>query len=250
VTVYGGPTDGRWSSRIVGILNDRDLEVAPDGSFEIVLGGPERPRNWLALDDDTVCLVTRDYLTDPVAGAKATWEISTDDPPPPPRLRDAELAARFEAARNFMRELLAITPLPLDPAKVNTIDTPYPVPTQTYGWAAGDAAYAMGAFALEPDQALVIEGRSPECRFWNMCLWNPYMQTYDYRYERVTINGGQVAYEADGSWRIVVAARDPGVPNWVSTAEHPSGRIWFRWFLPAGLPERPRTHVVRAAALR
>jgi hypothetical protein len=83
-----------------------------------------------------------------------------------------------------------------------------------------------------------------------MCLWNPYMQTYDYRYERVTINGGQVAYEPDGSWRIVVAARDPGVPNWVSTAEHPSGRIWFRWFLPAGLPERPRTRVVRAAALR
>jgi hypothetical protein len=250
VTVYGGPTDGRWSSRIVGILNDRDLDVAPDGTFEIVLGGPAQPRNWLALDDDTVCLVTRDYLIDPVAGAKVTWEIATDDPPPPPRLRDAELAARFEAARNFMRELLAITPLPLDPAKVNTIDEPYPVPTQTYGWAAGDAAYAMGAFALDADQALVVEGRSPECRFWNMCLWNPYMQTYDYRYERVTINGGQVAYEPDGSWRIVVAARDPGVPNWVSTAAHPSGRIWFRWFLPAGLPERPRTRVVGVGALR
>ena len=43
-----------------------------------------------------------------------------------------------------------------------------------------------------------------------MCLWNPYLQTYDYRYEQVTINGGQVKYQDDGSWRIVVSARDPG----------------------------------------
>jgi hypothetical protein len=53
-----------------------------------------------------------------------------------------------------------------------------------------------------------------------------------------------VQYEPDGSWRIVVAARDPGVPNWVSTADHPRGVIWFRWFLPESLPERPRTRVV------
>ena len=105
------------------------------------------------------------------------------------------------------------------------------MPKQTYGWAAGDAAYAMGSFSLGPEEALILEGRSPSCAFWNVCLWNPYMQTYDYRYERVTLNGGQVQYEPDGSWRIVVAARDPGAPNWVH-ADHPRGVIWFRWFLP------------------
>ena len=105
----------------------------------------------------------------------------------------------------------------------------------------------MGSFALAPDEALVIEGTSPPCAFWNMCLWNPFLQTYDYRYERVTINGGQVAHEPDGSWRIVVAARKPrilGAANWVSTAGHPRGRIWFRWFLPESLPPRPTCRVV------
>ena len=58
-------------------------------------------------------------------------------------------------------------------------------------------------------------------------------------------DGEQVEYEADGSWRIVVASRDPGRHNWISTAGHPRGLLWFRWFHPAATPERPRTSVVR-----
>ncbi len=249
LTVYGGPTDGRWSTRIVGTLNDRSIAFAPDGSFAMTLGGPPQPRDWIGLDADSVCVVTRDYLIDPMRGRQATWAIEALEPPPPPRLTDDDLARRFRAAANFLRELLAITPLPLDPARLNSIDEPYPVPQQTYGWAAGDAAYAMGSFRLAPDEALVITGTSPPCAFWNMCLWNPFMQTYDYRYERVTLNGGQTVHEPDGSWRIVVAARDPGVPNWVSTADHPTGRIWFRWFLPERLPARPQARVARLAEL-
>jgi hypothetical protein len=123
------------------------------------------------------------------------------------------------------------------------------VPTTTFGWAAGDAAYAMGAFELEDDQAMVIRGRSPECAFWNMCLWNPLLHTYNYDYERVTINGAQVQYDPDGSWTIVIAARRPDHPNWVSTAGHRRGRIWFRWFLPAETPEHPQVEVVPVASL-
>jgi hypothetical protein len=118
------------------------------------------------------------------------------------------------------------------------------VPTQTFGWAAGDAAYAMGSYALEEDEALVIEGRSPPCAFWNVCLWNQLLHSYDYAYERVSLNGGQVQYEPDGSWRVVIARQDPGHPNWISTAGHAQGRIWFRWFLPDVTPLRPLARLV------
>ena len=252
LTVYGGPADGHWSSRIVGTLNDRDLAFDADGSFEIALAPgvrPAGPRNWLKLEPDSVALVTRDYLIHPSRGAPTRWAIEALDPAPPPRADDADLARRFRAAANFLRDLLAINPLPVNPELINGVGEPYPVPQQTYGWAAGDASYAMGRFDLAPEQALVLEGRSPPCVFWNMCLWNPYMQTYDYRYERVTINGGQVEHEKDGSWRIVIAARDPGVPNWVSTAGHRAGLIWFRWFLAEDLPPRPRATVVSIADL-
>jgi hypothetical protein len=261
VTVYGGPDDGRWSNRIVATVNDRDLTFASDGSFEIELramtaegNAPSRVesspgRRVVQLDAETVCLVTRDYHADPFAGHRTEWSIKAVESAPAPRPTDGETARRFRATTNFLRELTSLCPLPYDDSKWNSVEEPWPVPAVTYGWAAGDASYAMGAFRLAEDEALVLEGRSPKCAFWNLCLWNPFLQTYDYRYEPVTINGEQCRLEADGSWRIVVAAKNPGVANWVSTAGHERGRIWFRWFLAEELPPRPSARIVKTSAL-
>jgi hypothetical protein len=243
VTVYGGPNDGRYSNRIVGWVNDRSLDIGADGNFSFVLSPERQEGNWLKLEPDAVCAITRDYLVDPVNGRRTEFRIDAQDPPPSKRETDADMARGLRAALTWIREQAGMVPLPL--GEPNTIDPPYPVPQVTYGWQAGDAAYAFGSFALDDDEALVIEGRSPECAFWNMCLWNQFLHTYNYDYERVTINGGQIAYEPDGSWRIVVAHRDPGEPNWVSTAGHPRGRIWFRWFYPESTPDPMKTSVVK-----
>ena len=248
LTVYGGPSDGRYSERIVGAVNDRDRSAAPDGTFEIVLSPDEHDGAWVRLEPDAVCAITRDYLADPVHGRRVEWHIEADDPPATFREDDADLARRLRAATTWVREQAQLVPLAL--GEPNTVDEPYPVPEVTYGWAAGDAAYAMGSFELGPEEALVIQGRSPACAFWNMCLWNPFLHTYNYDYERVTINGTQVAHEPDGSWTIVVAHSDPGHPNWVSTAGHPRGRIWFRWFLPAETPSRPTARLVSLGDVR
>ena len=169
----------------------------PHGTFDLVLS-PERPSEdgvaWIKLEPDAVAAITRDYLEDPTTGLRARWHIEADDPPDTYREDDAGLARRIRAMTTWVREQASIVPLP--PATPNAIDPPYPVPTTTFGWAAGDAAYAMGAFALDDDQALVIRGRSPDCVFWNMCLWNPLLHTYNYDYERVTINGAQVRVRA------------------------------------------------------
>jgi hypothetical protein len=247
LTVYGGPDDGRYSERIVGTVNDRDLSIAADGSFEMILSPHDHPRTWLKLEPDAVAAITRDYVTDPKTARRVAWHIECLDPPATYRERDADLARRFRAALTWIREQARIVPLPL--GEPNTVEEPYPVPKVTYGWAAGDAAYAMGTFDLKEDEALLISGRSPECAFWNLCLWNQFLHTYNYDYERVTINGGQVRYAADGSWTIVVAHQDPGHPNWISPAGHPRGRMWFRWFYPAQTPERPRTRVVPVEAV-
>jgi hypothetical protein len=247
VCIYGGPDDGRWSTRIVSNLNDRDIDFDADGSFEIV-ASRERPagaRNWLAVADDANAMVTRDYHVDPVNGAPTVYAIEavpTQAPPAP--LSDAEVAARLRAVTNFLRELLAITPLP-DPAEPNTIADVWAVPDATYGWAAKDAHYAMGSFHLADGEQLVIAGRSPECAYWGVMLWNPFMQTFDYRYQRIGINGEQAVYEPDGSWKIVIAANDPGHPNWLSTAGHHKGVIFFRWFLAADTPPTPVASVER-----
>ena len=247
LTVYGGPDDGRYSERIVGTVNDRMLDMADDGSFEIILSPHPHEGAWIKLEPDAVCALTRDYLVDPVEGRRVQWRIDAVDPPPTRRQTDADMARRFRAAITWLRDQAAIVPIPL--GEPNTVDEPYPVPSQTFGWAAGDAAYAMGSYQLADDQVLVLEGRSPACAFWNVCLWNQFLHTYNYDYERVTLNGGQVVYEADGSWRLVIAPADPGHRNWISTAGHQRGRIWFRWFLPDETPVRPTARVMAAADL-
>ncbi len=250
LTIYGGPNDGRYSERIVGTVNSRDATPGLDGSIRIVASS-ESPTDqgvaWLKLDPDAVAALTRDYLANPATGRRATWHIEADDPPTTFSQDDSDLARRIRSMTTWVREQASIVPIPL--GTPNVIDPPYPVPTTTFGWAAGDAAYAMGAFELGDDEALVIRGRSPECVFWNMCLWNRLLHTYNYDYERVTINGAQVRYEVDGSWVIVVSAERPAHPNWVSTAGHRSGRIWFRWFLPTETPEQPLVEVQPVATV-
>jgi len=247
LTVYGGPADGRYSERIVGSVNDRGVvpDAAGDFSFwiapEPVDDGP-----GIVTSDDTVVAITRDYLEDPVTQRRTTWRIESLDPAPPYALTDADLARRMTCALTWVRDQAAIVPVGVF-GEPNTIEPPYPVPTATFGWAAGDAAYAMGSFDLQPDQALVVRGRSPECAFWNLCLWNPLLHTYNYDRDRVTINGAQAVPEPDGSWVVVIAATDPGHPNWVSTQGHRSGRIWLRWFLPADTPEPLTCEVVPLA---
>lgn len=248
LTVYGGPDDGRYSDRIVGTVNDRDLEFDADGNFELTLSPEPQSGAWLKLDPDSVFALTRDYVNTRATDRRAEWTITALDAPQRRHEDRAGMTRRLRAARTWLHEQLAMLPVKVEPP--NDIHEPFPVPTVTYGWAAGDAAYAMGAYALEPHQALVVDGTSPECVFWNLCLWNPFLHTYDFSRERVTINGSEVTYEPDGSWRVVVSAEDPGHPNWVSTAGRDKGLIWLRWFLPTETPARPACRVVDVAELR
>ncbi len=247
MTVYGGPDDGHYSDRIVATINDSDLQFDRDGNFAFSIGATGQPGAWLKLEPDAVFVLTRDYLAEPRTGRRTEWQIAALDPPTRRHDSAADLTRRLRAARTWVRDQAAMVPVRIGPP--NEIAEPYPVPSRTVGWAAGDAAYAMGSYHLEPHQALVVEGTSPECVFWNLCLWNPFLHTYDYTRERVTINGTQVRYAPDGSWQIVIADTDPGHPNWVSTAGRSQGLVWLRWFLPEATPQRPHCRVVDVAEL-
>jgi hypothetical protein len=112
------------------------------------------------------------------------------------------------------------------------------------GLAAFDAAYSMAPFFLGPEQALLITGRWPACRFGNVCLWNRFQQTLDYVHRPVSLNRAQTVLEADGSFRVVLAHRDPGVPNWLDTEGRAFGIVFWRFFLPEGAIETPQAQVI------
>ena len=102
---------------------------------------------------------------------------------------------------------------------------------------------------LQPDEALVITGSLPACAFANVMLWNRHMQTLEYSVRRSSINQAQLALEADGTFRIVVAHADPGVPNWLDTEGHENGTIFWRILLPVEDPPQTTCTVVPLASL-
>src|SRR4029077_8126369 len=90
--VYGGKPDGEWSERVVANVSQRDLTFDAEGRFALVLA-PARPPgvtgDWLRLDPDAVCVISREYFTDP--RLRRPGRLAVAGPaslPPPPPLRD------------------------------------------------------------------------------------------------------------------------------------------------------------------
>ncbi len=254
-TVEAGAVEGRYSTRTAGVINDTQFDVGPDGSYELILGGPERERNWLALPDDAAAVITRHYFEEPEPAAADLLRVIplTIEPleaqPPPAPWDDTSVAAGIRRVTTYLRGRTIDQPVrgtaPL-PSWVGLVPNVFPAPEMPgdLAFSAFDAAYSMAPYALGPDEALVVTGRWPECKFANVCLWNRFLQTYDYVNRRVSLNRASTVLEADGSFRMVLAHRDPGVANWIDTEGRPSGQVYWRFFLPEGPIETPQATVV------
>lgn len=126
---------------------------------------------------------------------------------------------------------------------------PAPVVPGDFGLAAIDCAYSMAPYVIGPDDALLIRGRWPSCRSANVSLWNRHQQTFDYANRQVSLNRVQTEADADGRFTMVIAHRDPGVPNWLDTEDRPFGLVFWRFMLPEGDIETPVAEVVPFADL-
>lgn len=254
-TIEAGAPDGGFPERTAGVLNDTRFDTDPDGRFEVFLGGPARPRNWIELPADASRVTSRHYWEDvrtPAAPPVPDLELAIEvlgplDPPPPPD--DGSVAAGLRRVARYVRSRSLEMPRPGEgdpPAFVSREPNvfPDPVPPGTHALAAADAAYSMAPYVLGPDEALVITARWPQCRCANVSLWNRHMQTYDYANRRVSLNRAQTAVDDDGTFTVVVAHRDPGVANWLDTEGRPFGLVFWRFFLPEGPIATPRARVV------
>jgi hypothetical protein len=235
LTVHGGPRDGHYSTRIVGTVRLHDLPMDADGWRTVELGSG----GAVELTDDTEVGVTRDYYREVDGRVPTEWTIEVLDGPAP--AGDGILDG-LRRAINWLDDQAAIVPVELEG---NTVQDPYPGPEVTFGWAAGDAAYAMGAFELQPGERLVLRGRSPECTFWNVCLWNPLLHSFDGLDGTPTSrHDAAIDLDTDGGWTIQVATGPTDGPNALSTQGRTRGLIWFRWFLPAATPDRVTAELI------
>ena len=234
-----------------GHLDASQLEIAADGSFEIAISCEKRPGNWLRMTPDTESVIVRQTFADRNSEEPAQLRIErVGGNRTPAPLRPEALDQGLAAAAGLVVSCAALFS----------------------GWARGfqknhcnelpkfDDAVSMGAggdpnicyyhsyWALGPEEALVIEVTPPECEAWNFQLDNHWMESLDYRFHTIHVNQHTVRTAEDGSVRIVVAHRDPGVDNWIDTAGHAQGTMCFRWIRAKENPQ-PRTRVVKVSEL-
>ena len=168
---------------------------------------------------------------------------------------DASVAAGIRRAAQFVRtRTLGMPPMAQakQPAFVGLVPNEFPTPVlpADLGLSAADAHYSMAPYYLADDEALIMTGRWPECCFGNVCLWNRFQQTFDYRNRQISLNRAQTELEADGSFRMVLAHEDPGCKNWIDTEGRNLGLVFWRFMLASGDIETPKGEVVKLADLK
>ncbi|MDH4171460.1 MAG: hypothetical protein OEW42_17900 [Acidimicrobiia bacterium] len=237
LNTFGGGGFGGGGRGTGTTLHEHEIEVAEDGAFEVVLSAddPGPGVNWLRLEPDSRSLTIRQTFVDKANQVPAALSLEriergvavTMGPPGP--LDPRHLYRALLTAGHYVAAVAGIgadwaarqAEHPNVFADVQEDDTrAFKDPQITW-----HQAY----FDLGADEALVIEFTPPECEYWMIGLHNHWMETLDYRYHQVALNGGTAEVGADGFVRCVVAGRDPGVPNWLDTAGHVVGTVGVRW---------------------
>ena len=210
------------------------LKVDRDGRYEVILS-PERPAgykgDWWKLEPGASRLALRLVSSDWSKERDPTVSIERLDQPVSRQRVAAEVLARNLEMTAKLGSFMAMWFVDRveqlrSEGYVNKLKM---VDIASIGGLAGQVYYE-GAYELAEDEALLIEVRAPTvCEYRSLILTNEIFETADWLNNQSSLNDSQAKADSDGMLRIVVSAKDPGVPNWLDTAGNPRGAVQGRW---------------------
>ncbi|MGA9359125.1 MAG: hypothetical protein WBW75_14295 [Mycobacterium sp.] len=199
-------------------FDDRELEIAADGSFE-----------WRVRPTGNGQLVMREVYGDWSAqrGTLAISRLDTAGTAPPPLTRETIEKRYATAGKQLVQRVKTWLQFPqwfyLD-LPVNTMVAPRLTP----GGLATQYS-SVGHFDLRPDQALVITIPVTDAPYLGFQLGSLWYISLDYINHQTSLNNTQAQADPDGKVRMVITDQNPGVTNWVETLGHRRGFLQFRW---------------------
>lgn len=245
LTAYA--TAGIVDASAAARLDSDSLHFDSAGRFSVTLSA-ERPASgdWLPLREGVSAVWVRQLYEDVRRDALGTCAIEAlDAGPPPPFIEPGRFARHLERLGPSLARVAAAF------AAVERDERPRGNHVRHWSEMQGGAAftepgihYQRGTFELEPGQALVLEGGAVACRYWNALLYSRFLNSLDHRHRQVSLTGSRIPVR-DGRYRLVLAARDPGVPGWLDTEGRPFGLFVLRWLRPEEAPALPALRVAR-----
>jgi len=238
----------------LGVFSERsldDLEVGSDGLLEIWLSPDEQPHNWMSADPRGRLLTIRVFQSDWERDAAPTFHIErvgAEGVPRPP-LDPAFMSRALDRTATWVERTATFwnvfTMQGWNRATHNVV-----MPARSAPGGADNILYGSCFWELDENQALVIECSVPDAQYWGFTLHTlGWLESGDFAERQTSLSAHQVHVDADGLMRIVVAQRDPGVPNWIDICGRPRGLLVYRWVWARDNPE-PRSKVVDLARVR
>ena len=237
-------------------FDDRAIEIAGDGSFEVRFGPGGPGRNYFTLGPGAAMLLVREVYSDWDTERRGTIGIHRADragcAPPGP---DAEaIAKRYRVAGKILlsrlRTFLAFPEWFYLKLPVNTMTPPRPTP----GGLTSQFSSA-GHYDLGDDQAMIVTvpaaGRDV-APYQGIQLGSMWYVSLDYINHQTSLTADQARTDPDGRLRFVISERDPGVANWLECTGHRRGYVQIRWQRSSrdlGPDDGPRVEVVPFAGL-
>jgi hypothetical protein len=260
IQVFNGVI-GEPGFKTLGTYNVKDFDVAADGGFDIVLGGPHRERNWIPLDPKVRygMIQIRRMITDwnrnmgdmTIAriGTAPAGQYEEDE------FSEAAMVTRLERATAMARYFNEDFTIQLYDKYIKAnggrLNTFILQPGTTLSQVGNPASsYAAAVFKLASDEALVISmSKPPQGIYWSFHTGDVWSRSLDFFERQSSLNKDQVALGGDGSLTLVVAASDPGIANWLDTAGRRDGVLIMRNYYA---PENPdiSSRVVKLTELR
>ncbi|MBW2269437.1 MAG: hypothetical protein JRH16_12750 [Deltaproteobacteria bacterium] len=233
-----------------GHLESQALELDADGHFEITISQREHPVNWLRMGPETNSLNARQTLLRRAEQRQAPLELERLGKLQPAQPLDP---ARFSRALDRAGLVLGGTISQFLAWTASFQEHTHeirPIAPQFLAAAQGDpnTSYNYSYWEIGADEAFVIDLDPPACDYWNLQIGNHWLESLDFMSLQTHVNQETAVADADGHVRIVVAGRDPGVPNWLDTAGHVRGALALRWVGAEKIPEA-QTQVVPISSL-
>ena len=215
-----------------------ELKLAPDGTFEVIFSG-ERPAgyegNWLYLHPDARFILFRQFAYDWGRERDARLAIERLDVPPlkPPLSPEAVDRGLRELLGGYVERLsrlcIGAVRRTAEAGLVNRFALEDFVDLgNSRSW---PQRYWNAVYDFAADEALILETELPEShQYWNVQVIDELWNQVEILYRQSSLNGLQARLDADGRFRAVVAATDPGVPNWLDTGGNLYGMLIGRWY--------------------
>ena len=184
-TLSGMPGEIDYTGASYADLDDGDLQLGPDGAFEILLSA-ERPvghtGNWLKIAPGATVLMTRYRSYDWEGEVDPVMSIECLNPRGlKARLTPAEIRERIEHMAQMPVRCTRLFYGMQNAVKANVgVNVFEPV---RYGGALSRQIYLPAVFEFEKDEALILETELPaQRRYWNFQLNDPYFNAVEYVY--------------------------------------------------------------------